>query len=183
MDQAGVIAALSTPPADGYTRDPHFPVQIPSTVFSGYYGFGPRGGRRPVPELGIVDPPLYTQFELRDATPHAVSQMAAQFETDETASRAMHVLSERSRGILAVSDAPDLYNLEPFDLGDEFGWAWQMTVLTYGGMRRTDIGWRRSSWMLNVLSWSVDVATAQSVEMARRLDTVLAASQRGASDR
>ena len=100
--------------------------------------------------------------------------MAARFDSAETASVAVATLGQQARKILVAEDAPDLGDLDPIALGDEFAWGWEMTVETKESQHRTDIGWRHGYWMVNLLSWSrADMSNVAAIEMAIALDSRL----------
>jgi hypothetical protein len=75
---------------------------------------------------------------------------------------------------LSVTDAPDLADLTCDPLGDELVWAWQMTVDSQDGARRTDLGWRRESVVLNLLVWADRDERSAAELLARQLDAALA---------
>jgi len=169
-DRDAVVAALRSTPGDGYELQ-NFPIELPVTVFGGFYGFGPRAMRPPLPSLGLRPPPLFAHFERPDGRePHGVSKMAAMFESEKHATAAAQDLARTARGILVAEDAPDLVDIDPVPLGDEFVWGWHMTVETQAQVR-TDVGWRRGSWVLNLLSWSRTIPVRrETIEMAVGFD-------------
>ena len=146
---------MTAAPGRGYERQTMFPLEIPEATFAGFYGFGPRAGRPPLPPLGLSRAPLFAHFaNTTGQEPHGFSMMAARFESEQSATSAARTLSQQARAVLVAEDAPDLADLEPVSLGDEGVWAWRMQVLTQDGQFRVDLGWRLRSWVLNLLSWS-----------------------------
>lgn len=99
--------------------------------------------------------------------------MAAKFESEQAASVAAQVLLQQARAVLVVEDARNLFDLPALEVGDECHWAWQMTVDTQQSQARTDFGWRRGRWFVNLLSWSHVPAQEETAEMAKSFDRAL----------
>lgn len=171
-DDNAVVVAVATPPAPGYLRQP-FPMELPLGTFGGYYGFV-RAGRPSLPALRFAAQPLFAHFERADGRhPHGVSKVAAKFESEEAATDAARVLGQQAKAVLLADDAPDLSDLPALEVGDDFHWAWQMTVETQDSQARTDFGWRRGCWVVNLLSWSHIPAQEETAEMAKSFDEAL----------
>lgn len=94
----------------------------------------------------------------------SMSRVVGRFGMKKNASFGMDFFRRNARSGLLSSDAPNLSDLPPLTLGDEFGWGWTMLMKRKGNdasLWRAEYAWREKNLIVNVSIFGIEKLDAE----------------------